>query len=216
MDVVIAGGHGKIALLLERLLSARGHRARGLIRNPDHAADVRAAGAEPVVADLEALDPGAIAAAIGPADALVFAAGAGPGSGPARKWTVDYGGVVATVAAAQANGIARYVVISAVGADPAAPDDGGFDTYLRAKGQADDAARASGLAWTIVRPGRLTDDAPTGSIRAPGEAGGLSIARADVAAVVAAVLERAETVERTIDVLGGWTPIDTALAALAA
>jgi nucleoside-diphosphate-sugar epimerase len=137
MDIVIAGGHGKIAQHLERLLADAGHRVRGLIRNPDHAADLQAAGAEPVVADLEELDVDALAQLLGSADAIVFAAGAGPGSGPQRKWTVDYAGAVKLMEVARRNGIERYVIVSSMGADPDAEDDGGFGTYLRAKGQAD-------------------------------------------------------------------------------
>jgi uncharacterized protein YbjT (DUF2867 family) len=154
MDVVIAGGHGKIALLLERLLADEGHTVRGLIRNPDHAQDLQDAGAEPVLADLEALEVDALAGVVGSADAIVFAAGAGPGSGPQRKWTLDYAGAVKLMAAARRNGIDRYVIVSSVGADPGAEDDGGFGTYLRAKGQADKKLVESGLAYTIVKPGR--------------------------------------------------------------
>src|ERR671939_1968243 len=131
MDVAIAGGHGKIGLLLGRLLAERGDRARGLIRKPDHEADLRAAGVEPVLCDLEG---GAdVAAAIAGADAVVFAAGAGPGSGADRKWTVDYGGAVKLIAAAKATGIDRYVMVSSTGADPDAPGEDTFAVYLRAK-----------------------------------------------------------------------------------
>src|SRR3954471_9379785 len=137
MDVVIAGGHGKIALLLERRLADAGHRARGLIRNPDHADDVRAAGGDPVLADLEALEADEVAEVLGHADAIVFAAGAGPGSGPERKWTVDYGGAVKLIAAAKADGIDRYAMVSSRGADPDAPGDDTFAVYLQAKGKAD-------------------------------------------------------------------------------
>ena len=119
MDVAIAGGHGQIALRLERLLAAGGHRSRAIVRNPDHAADVEAAGAAPVVLDLEALaGVGALTEAVRGADAVVFAAGAGPGSGPERKRTVDYGGAVKLIAAAQAAGVRRYVMVSTLGADP--------------------------------------------------------------------------------------------------
>lgn len=215
MDVVIAGGHGQIALRLERLLSARGDRVRGLVRNPAHAAELEAAGAEPVVCDLEALDHDAIADLIGDADALVFAAGAGPGSGPQRKWTMDYAGAVKAMAACRRNGIPRYVIVSSMGADPEAEDDGGIGTYRRAKGQADRKLVESGLAWTIVRPGGLTDDAPTGRVRLGASTGRGQIPRADVAAVLAEVLARPETAGRSVDVVGGDTPIAEAVAALA-
>jgi uncharacterized protein YbjT (DUF2867 family) len=215
MDIIIAGGHGKIALHLERLLTSDGHRVRGLIRNPDHADDLRAAGAEPVLCDLEALDVDAIAETLGKADAFVFAAGAGPGSGPQRKWTVDYGGAVKTMEACRRNGIDRYAMVSSTGADPEAADDGGFGTYLRAKGQADLKLTQSGLAYTIVRPGRLTDDEPTGLVDAGPDAGRGEIPRADVAAVIVTVLATPGTAGVTFAVNSGDTPIADAIRALA-
>src|SRR5918996_3395678 len=162
MDVAIAGGHGQVALRVLRLLAERGDRARGLIRNPDHRGDVEATGAEPVVADLEADDD--IAAAVAGADAVVFAAGAGPGSGPERKQTVDLGGAVKLIEAAMANDIGRYVIVSSMGAGDPPPGDETFAVYLRAKHDADEALAASGLDYTIVRPGGLTDDPGTGLI----------------------------------------------------
>ena len=124
LDVAIAGGHGQIALRLGRLLAARGDRVRGLIRNPDHAEDLRAAGVEPVVVDLESADAAAVAAAVAGADAVVFAAGAGPGSGEARKTTMDRDGAVKLIEAAKANAIERYVIVSSRGADSSAQGDG--------------------------------------------------------------------------------------------
>jgi uncharacterized protein YbjT (DUF2867 family) len=213
MDIVIAGGHGQIALQLERLLADEEHRVRALIRNPDHDDDVREAGAEPVLADLEELDVDALADAIGAADAIVFAAGAGPGSGPQRKWTLDYAGAVKLMEVARRNGIDRYVIVSSVGADAEAEDDGGFGTYLRAKGQADKKLAESGLSYTIVRPGRLTDGPGTGAV-AIGDGRG-EISRADVAAVLAEVLDTPGTAGVTFGVNGGDTPIPEAIAALA-
>ena len=163
MDVVIAGGHGQIALRLARLLAARGDRVRGLIRNPDHVADVEAAGAEAVLADLEADDD--IAPAVAGADAVVFAAGAGPGSGAPRKRTMDLGGAVKLIEAAQATGVPRYVMISAIGARDPASGAEAMRPYLDAKAEADAAVAASGLAYTIVRPGGLTDDPGTGRVQ---------------------------------------------------
>src|SRR4029079_8775652 len=115
MDVAVAGGHGKIGLRLLRLLAERGDGARGLIRNPDQASDLEAVGAMAVVADLENLDSDAVARSIAGVDAVVFAAGAGPGSGPARKRTVDYGAAAKLIEACKLNGIERYVIVSAIG-----------------------------------------------------------------------------------------------------
>jgi uncharacterized protein YbjT (DUF2867 family) len=214
LHVVIAGGHGKVALRLTRLLHERGDRVRSLIRNPAHAGDVEAAGGEPVVCDLEYLDADAVARVIAGAEAVVFAAGAGAGSGPERKWTVDYGGAVKLIDAAHADGIDRYVMVSSRGADPDAPRNDTFGVYLRAKGLADAELRASGLAYTIVRPGWLTDDPGTGHIRAGEHVDDGSISRDDVAAVLALALHDPTLAGVTFEVVSGDEPIEVALAHL--
>jgi uncharacterized protein YbjT (DUF2867 family) len=212
MRVVVAGGHGQIAMLLHPLLVERGDTVRALIRNPDHASEVEKAGAEAVVCDLEHDD---VAGAVGEADAVVFAAGAGPGSGAERKRTMDLGGAVKLIRAAEANGIARYAMISAMGA-ASAPASGGdvFGEYLRAKAAADEALAASGLDYTIVRPGGLTDEPPTGRVSAGSSLPRGKVPRADVAAVLASALHLDNTIGKTFDLVSGPTPIDEALAAL--
>ena len=214
MDIVIAGGHGQIALRMEKLLVAAGHRVRGLIRNPDHAGDLQDAGAEAVVADLEELDVDGLADAIGPADAIVFAAGAGPGSGPQRKWTLDYEGAVKLMEVARRNAIGRYIIVSSAGADPEAEDDGGFGTYLRAKGQADKKLAESGLDYTVIRPGPLTDDPGTATITIGVGIGAGPISRDDVAATITAALDSPATSGLVLDLRGGGLPIADALAQL--
>ena len=210
--VAIAGGHGKIALRLAGLLTDRGEEVRSLVRNPDHEADIRAAGADPVVCDLENAPDDEVAAAVSGADAVVFAAGAGPGSGPERKWTMDYGGAVKLIAAANANGIRRYLMISSMGADPDAEGDG-FAVYLRAKGRADAELEAAGLDHTIVRPGGLTDDPGTGRVQL-GDVERGEVPRDDVAAVLAACLDAPNTVGRTFGLVAGDVPVAEAVAAL--
>jgi nucleoside-diphosphate-sugar epimerase len=214
MRVAIAGGHGKIALRLERLLSERGDEPVGLIRNPDHAGELEQAGAEAVVCDLEHASEDEVAAAIEGADAVVFAAGAGPGSGEARKETMDYGGAVKLIAAAKANGIARYLIVSSVGADPNAEGEG-FAVYLRAKGRADAELAASGLDFTIVRPGKLTDEPGTGSVELGEDVQRAEIPRDDVAAVLDACLREPGTIGQTFVVVSGETPIEDAVRAQA-
>jgi nucleoside-diphosphate-sugar epimerase len=214
MDVVIAGGHGQIALQLSRMLADAGHGVRGLIRNPDHAADLEAQGALGVVADLEEQDVDELADVVGAADAIVFAAGAGPGSGPQRKWTVDYAGAVKLMEAARRNQIDRYIIVSSIRADPEAEDDGAFGTYLKAKGKADQKLMESGLSYTIIRPGRLTDDEPTGSIELGDERG--EITRADVAAVIAAALDTPGTAGKVMVINNGPLPIAEAVQQVAA
>jgi nucleoside-diphosphate-sugar epimerase len=209
MLVAIAGGHGQIALRLTRLLSERGDHVRSLIRNPDHTDDVREAGGDPVVCDLEEADGALVANAVRGADAVVFAAGAGPGSGPQRKGTMDLGGAVKLIEAAKAGGIRRYVMVSSINADPNHQGDDTFSVYLRAKGEADAELAASGLDYTIVRPGPLTNDPGTGRVAV--DAGRGDVTRDDVAAVLAAVLHEPGTIGRTFDLSGGETPIGEAL-----
>jgi uncharacterized protein YbjT (DUF2867 family) len=219
MRVVIAGGHGKIALITERLLSARGDSVAGFIRNPDHADEVRVAGAEPILVDLENTTNGVVSTHLRGADAVIFAAGAGPGSGAARKETVDRDAAILLADAAEAAGVQRYVMISAMGADadiPVADDEDVFTTYLRAKGAADAVIRSRAeLLATIVRPGQLTDDEATGRVTIAERTGRGSIPRADVAAVLVAVLDAPQTAGTTFDVIAGDTEIDVALASFA-
>jgi uncharacterized protein YbjT (DUF2867 family) len=213
MDVVIAGGHGRIGIELGRLLAARGDRARGLIRNPDHQADLTDGGIEPVLCDLEG---GAnVAAAIEGADAVVFAAGAGPGSGADRKWTVDYAGAAKLLVAALARDVRRYVMVSAMGTTSPPDGDDVFSIYLRAKAQADRELQASDLDWTVVRPGRLTDEPGTARVTAAPSVERGEIPRADVAAVLLAVLDDPRTAGVTFELVGGETPVAEAVATLA-
>jgi uncharacterized protein YbjT (DUF2867 family) len=214
VNVAIAGGHGKIALLLSELLAARGDAVSGLIRNPDHRDDLRAAGAEPVLCDLEQESEGIVAEALQGCEAVVFAAGAGPGSGPERKETVDYEGAVKLLEAAEMAGVRRYVMVSAMAADPEHEGEEVFDVYLRAKGRADAAVEAAAIPHVIVRPGMLTDDPPAGKVDAGPEVGRAKISRADVAGVLAACLGERWPEGRTFEVVGGGTPIEDAIAAL--
>jgi uncharacterized protein YbjT (DUF2867 family) len=217
MRVVIAGGHGKIALILERLLAGRGDSVAGFIRNPAQVADLEAAGADALVVDLEDTSVDEVAGHLRGADAVVFAAGAGPGSGAARKETVDRDAAILLADAAEAAGVERYLMISAMGADPhATADDEVFQVYLRAKGVADEAIRSrTALEWTIVRPGALTNDEATGRVRIAESTDRGSIPRADVAAVLVACLDEPGTARRSFDVISGDTPIAEAVAALA-
>jgi len=214
MRVVIAGAHGKIGRLLIRLLAADGHTVVGLVRNPEHEIDIRADGGEPVVCDLEHSDDAAVEEALAGADAAVFAAGAGPGSGAERKLTVDRDGAVKLLRAAQAANVSRFVIVSSVGAEnppPQTEDEDVFSVYLRAKAEADAAVKQSDREWTILRPGRLTDEKPAGTVRLDREPYRGEVARADVAAVIAAVLSEPRSTRATLYVNGGDTPVAAAL-----
>jgi uncharacterized protein YbjT (DUF2867 family) len=213
MDILVAGGHGKVALRLLKLLAEQGHHARGLIRKPEQAADLEAVGAVPVLGDLE--NDESLNAYVQGADAVVFAAGAGPGSGPARKRTVDLGGAVKLADAAHATGVRRYVMVSSIGAHQ--PESAGdqMRPYLLAKADADEHLKKSGLDWTIVRPGSLTDDPGSGKVRVTTELGNRGpVPRDDVAAVLAAVLTTDSTIGVTFELFTGDTPIDEALNSL--
>src|SRR6516165_1270246 len=214
MRVVIAGGHGQIALLLERLLAGRGDQAVGLIRNPAQDADVQQAGAEAVVCDLEAASADDVAALLPGADAVVFAAGAGPGSGVPRKDSVDRAASVLMADAAQRAGVRRFVQISSMGAgQPPQPGrDEVWAAYITAKTAAEADLRARDLDWTILRPGGLTDTPATGKVRlaAPPVPRG-AIPRADVAAVIAALLDTPGTRHQTLELVGGDSPVAAAV-----
>ncbi|MCX4092622.1 NAD(P)H-binding protein [Nocardia sp. alder85J] len=216
MRIVIAGGHGKIALLLARLLTARGDEVAGFVRNPAHFGDVEATGARPLRLSLEHTTVDEVAALLDSADATVFAAGAGPGSGAARKYTVDRDGSVLLADAAEAAKVPRFVQISSAGAgQPVTRGDEVWAAYIDAKTQAEDDLRTRPFDWTIVRPGSLTDDPATGLValrEPPGPRG--AIPRADVAAVLATVLSAPNTIGKTLELIAGPTPIEAAVAAI--
>jgi nucleoside-diphosphate-sugar epimerase len=211
MDVVIAGGHGKVARRLARKLVAQGDRVRGLIRNPGHAEDLRADGSEPVMCDVEQADVDEIAQAITGADAVVFAAGAGAGSGAERKWTMDRDGAIKLLEAAKKQDVLRYEMLSTYGAQDPPDDDDVFSVYLRAKAQADEALTTSDREWTIVRPGLLGDEPGTGHVRIDTEPFREDVTRDDVAAVMALVLHEPRSVHKILYVGQGDDPIEWAL-----
>jgi nucleoside-diphosphate-sugar epimerase len=207
MDVLVAGGHGQIARRLLRLLAQHGHTARGLIRNPDHVADLESDGAHAILCDLETDD---VRPHVGGADAIVFAAGAGPGSGEARKRTMDLGGAVKCIEAAQELGVDRFVIVSSMGTQDIDPDSP-MRVYLEAKRDADQALADSGLRWTIVRPGRLTNDPGTGTVSLAPRLEYGQVTRDDVAAVLYACLSADNTVHGTFDLTEGPDSVEQAV-----
>jgi len=215
MRVVIAGGHGQVARHLERVLAARGDEAVGIIRNPDHAADLEEIGTQPVLLDLEQASVDDVKQVLEGADAVVFAAGGGPGSGKERKLTVDRDAAILLADAAVAAGVRRYLMVSSMGAGEGSADsDDVMEVYHWAKGEADRAVSERDLDVTIVRPGRLTDADSTGKVTVATSVEFGEIARADVALVLMAVLDREALSGKTFEVVGGGDEIDYALSAL--
>ena len=213
MRIAVVGGHGQIARLLHPLLVAAGHSPVALVRRAEQAADVEAAGAEARLLDIESADALAFATALAGCDAVVFSAGGGPDGNIERKRTVDLEGALKSVATAEKLGIQRYLQVSAIDVDrPVAADAGPtWAAYVAAKRDSDAAVRASTLAWTILRPGRLTDDPPTGLVALGPDVARGPVTRADVAAVLAEVIGRADTVGRQWNVVGGEVPIGEAI-----
>ena len=204
MRVLVAGAHGKTARRLVRMLAEGDHEVRGLVRKEEQTGDVEADGAEPVVVDLEEVE-GGVGSAVEGCDAIVFAAGAGPGSGAARKETMDYGGAAKLLEAAEERGVRRYLMLSAMGASDPEGGSEAMRPYLSAKARADERLRSSSLDYTIIRPGSLTEDEGTGTIDAAEKLGRRGeIPREDVARSFAAALENENTYHRTFG-----TPHDT-------
>jgi uncharacterized protein YbjT (DUF2867 family) len=213
MRIVIAGGHGQIALRLTRLLSAGGHQVIGIVRNPDHEPDIVAAGGQATVLDLEQADAGAVAEVLAGADVAIFAAGAGPGSGNARKDTVDRAAAALFADAAEQAGVRRHIQVGSMGADRAdsLTDDSTFTIYLKAKWAAEEDLRARDLDWTVLRPGGLTDDPGTGTVYLADKTGNGRITRDDVALVLAGLCDTPAAIGRTLELVAGDTPVREAL-----
>lgn len=211
MEVVIIGGHGKVALRLARALAAAGDDVVSVVRNPDHRSDVSDTGAEPVVADVEALGVDGLAELLRDRDAVVWSAGAGGGD-PARTAAVDRDAAIRSMEAAARAGVDRYVMVSYFGArtDHGVPPDNSFHAYAEAKAAADEHLRGTDLRWTILGPSRLTDDPGTGRVEVDGDTA-TEVSRDDVAAVAVAVLHDPSTIGRTIRFNSGDTPIDAAV-----
>lgn len=219
MRLVIAGAHGQIGLRLGRLLAARGDTVVGVVRNPDHAEDLRAAGVEPAVVDLEAASVEELARVVTGADAVVFSAGAGAGSGDARKDTVDRGAATLLADACVAAGVDRYLLVSSMGVDlvrdGSTPDgvDPAFVAYLRAKLAAELDLLERPLAWTVLRPGRLTDEPGTGRVTLADRVPRGDVTRDDVAAILVALLDEPAAAGRVLELVGGDDPVTQAVAA---
>jgi uncharacterized protein YbjT (DUF2867 family) len=211
--IAIVGGHGQVARKLIPLLRAAGHDPVALVRSPSQHAELEEAGAEVRLLDIERQEVEDFAAVFEGCDAVVFTAGGGPDGNIERKRTVDLGGSLKSIAAAHAAGIDRFVQVSAIGVDDPVPDDTGavWRAYVEAKRDADAALRDSGLAWTILRPGRLTDDEPTGRVALGPDVRRGEVTRADVAAVVAAVLDVDAAIGKQWNLVNGEVPIKSAV-----
>jgi uncharacterized protein YbjT (DUF2867 family) len=212
--IAIVGGHGNISRLLIPLLRERGDQPVALVRNPDHTAELESLGAEVVILDIEKEESPEFARVFAGCDAVVFAAGGGPDGNIERKRTVDLGGSLKSIEGAQTAGVNRFVQVSAIGVDEPLPADTAevWKAYVEAKRDADVALRDSGLDWTIIRPGGLTDDPPTGRVTVGEHVERGNVPRADVAAVLAAVLDDEGTIGKQWELVSGDTPIAEAVA----
>lgn len=208
MKITIVGGHGDIAMLMHPILKRKGHQVRGIIRDEDQAEDLENVGATPVLCDIEKEDD--ISEAVGQVDAVLFAAGAGPGSGADRKFTVDRDGAIKLIDAAKNNNISRYVMISAMGLDTPR-GNAVFQAYQNAKAEADEALRKSGLDYTIIKPGKLTDEEGTGRVALAPDLPRGKISRQDVAEVLAEVIENPRTAGLELALTEGETPVQQAV-----
>ncbi|NMM32269.1 MAG: SDR family oxidoreductase [Cellulomonas sp.] len=215
MRIVVAGGHGQVARRLARALVARGDTPVGLVRNPDHVADVHSDGSGVIVLDLETATVHDVAGALSGADAVVFAAGAGPGSGAGRQDSVDRGGASLVADGATLAGVRRYVLVSSMGAgsEPEPGTDAGFATYLRAKSASEADLVGRDLDWTILRPGTLTDDAGTGDVRLDEKVPRGTVPRDDVAHVIVDLLHEPRSARLVLELVAGEVPVDAAVAA---
>ncbi|MCW2796188.1 SDR family oxidoreductase [Nocardioides sp.] len=211
--IAIVGGHGKVARHLLVVLRRAEHTPVALVRRDAYRKELEGRGAEVRLLDIEQRDANAFAAAFEGCDAVVFAAGGGPDGNKERKRTVDLEGSLKSIEGARLAGIDRFVQISAIGVDNPLPDDTDevWRAYVEAKRDADAAVRESGLAWTIIRPGRLTDDPATGLVSLGPDVARGDVTRADVAAVVAAVLDHDGAIGRQWNLVNGDLPVHEAL-----
>jgi len=216
--IAIVGGHGNVARHLHPLLVAAGHTPVALVRREDYRGELEGLGAEVRLLDIENDDAAAFAAAFAGCSAVVFAAGGGADGNIERKRTVDLEGTLKSIEGAQQAGISRFVQLSAIGVDKPLPDDTSevWAAYVAAKRDSDAAVRASGLDWTVVRPGALTDDPGTGLVEIAPEVERGPVPRADVAAVIARSLDTGDGLGAQFELVGGSTPIAPALEAIAA
>ncbi len=212
MHVFIAGANGQIGQHLLREIADSNHEARALIRHPDQGPELQQLGAtETVLGDLEQ----DCSEAMRGCDAVIFAAGSGPHTGPDKTIDVDQDGAIRLIDTAKAMGIKRFIIVSSMGAG--APEKGPekLQHYLRAKHNADEHLKNSGLDYTIVRPGRLTDDDGTGKVTVSADLKEVGkIPRQDVARVLLAVLDSDNATDAVFDVVSGDTPVSEALAKL--
>ena len=213
-QIAIVGGYGKIARHVITQLVADGHQPVALVRNPTYKHDLEQLGAHVRMLDIEQDEVDHFAASFSDCDAVVFTAGGGPDGNIERKRTVDLGGSLKSIEAARQAGINRFVQISAINVDRPVPEDAQpvWKAYVEAKRDADIALRESGLDWTILRPGRLTDDPGTGLVTLGDSVQRGEVPRADVAAVVVAVLDDSRSIGRQWDLVGGQTPVEEAVA----
>lgn len=216
MKVLVVGANGQIGKhVITYMKNHEQIDAKAMIRDESQAAFFTEANAEVVVCDLEDDIPAIVKAAEG-CDAIVFTAGSGPHTGKDKTLMVDLDGAVKTMEAAKLAGITRYIMISSFDTTRAAIQEASesFAPYVVAKHYADEWLRATNLDYTIIHPGALTNDEPTGKVNAAETVERNEIPRADVAQVILAVLEDDRTIGKEFQVVKGDVDVKEAIRCL--
>ena len=216
-NVIIVGGHGKVAQLATPLLVEAGHKVTSIIRSADQEDTIKQLGATPLLLDIETSNQDDLAKAFAGQDAVVWAAGAGGGN-PERTYAVDRDAAIASMDAAQGANALRYIMISYLGSslDHGVEEDNSFFPYAQSKALADEHLMDSDLHWTILGPGMLTLEDPSNTIRRVGRMSNDSLddndskdtSRANVANAIAAALSSDKTVNNIVEFVDGQTPIE--------
>jgi len=210
MRVLIVGASGITGRLIIPLVKAAGHEPIAMIRDNTQRDDMIALGAEPIFGDLEK----PLGFAVRNNKAVIFAAGSGSKTGPQKTIDVDQHGAMALIESCRGQNCRRFIMLSSIAADEIDRAPEKLHHYLAAKSVADQHLMRSSLDYTVVRPGYLSNDAPTGKIIVGENLGKVderTVTRADVAQTLVACLGKPNTVDKMFEMLGGDTPIDEAL-----
>jgi uncharacterized protein YbjT (DUF2867 family) len=212
MNVLVVGATGKTGKLVVELLLEEDHYVAAMVRDKGKLTEMEKMGAKPVLTDLE-FDVGF---AVEGMDAVIFAAGSGPGTSPDKTKAVDQEGAIKLIEACEKNAVERFIMLSAKGVDKPEEGPDKLKTYLHAKKNADDRLIKSNINYTIIRASLLNDQEEKGTVTAGKNLGNSlgEISRIDIARIIVNALENPNTYRKVIEVTGGLQPIDEALKAI--